>query len=197
VIGDSVENLIPFGATENAPVVKKDTLEEESGEMPVVDWLGLVFDHNETEVNTPPTTTESQPLTPKLEWLRMILGYQEFLRNGLPTEPTIIPTTTQPTVNRHQQWQDARAISMMLGSPVEDEKRDAYAVEKTKINWTKLMAEPLDNYKQSIPVENHVDDQFQSNELAGDMLEAPAQKRLILPASYMKNKDQWYGENEM
>jgi len=260
VIEGSVENLIPFGASEKSPVVKKESANEEQlknegnlTSLSVIDWFGMVLNHElgsqtpqtyEDEPKT--TTTEASPsLNTKLDWLQMILNHQRIMgqsqensmgqqqensmeqrqrnpmeqgqrnpmeqQQGNPMEQQFnvqreqnrdVVEDVQEQVapssifdSKYQQWQNARNLANQQWIPTEPQKQDQYsAAIKSKTNWSKLLAEPVEDYKQYIPADNTV--QWRSGELNSEMIDN-AQKQLLIPSTFMKNKEQWFGESEM
>jgi len=98
---------------------------------------------------------------------------------------------------RYQQWQNARKMATHWFNTEQQPKQDQYsAAEKSKLNWNKLLAEPvLEDYKQYIPADNTV--QWSSNEMPPSDMIDHAQKQLLIPSNFMKNKEQWFGESEI
>lgn len=203
VIEGSVENLIPFGS-EKSSVVKKESATEEiqktqedETDVPILDWFGMVPDMNETSTQAPEI--------PNLDWLKMILNHQRIM-NQQEVQPSTVevveddfkPAQTSNFASKYQQWQAAKNLATNWFEPP-IQKGDQYSsAQKSKLNWSKILAEPLneDNKQQyNIPFDNAV--QWSSNEVTNnDMLDVE-QKQVMIPPIFLKNKEQWFGESEM
>lgn len=207
--------MIPFGASEKPETKKADEeppKQQENG-FSVVDWFGLMFNHNlpestnklaEPEPTTVSTTTSEQPTRDaNLGFLQMALNQQRLMLsqdNSQPIQQVEPARMEQPTEGagtfaaRYQQWLEARNMGQWMNT--EPVKQDPYAAaQKSKLSWSKLMAEPIsEDYKQYIPADNTV--QWSSNEVSSDIIDL-AQKALLIPSNVMKNKEQWFGESDM
>ena len=204
VVEGSVENLIPFGA-DKPTVVKKDSpvvvvpaKKEEAG-LAVIDWFALAFNQDLTNQTpsadfVPVTTTNTPEQPPKLDWLQMYQSRQQ----QQPMEE-VVEDSAPSFASRYQQWQMSRNMATSGINPEEltqPQKQDQYsAAIKSKLNWNKLLAEPVDDYKQYVPTDNFV--QWSSNEMpSSDMIDI-AQKQLLIPSNFAKDKEQWFGQTDM
>jgi hypothetical protein len=202
--------LIPFGVPKSS-VVKKESTNEEAppqtneSTLSVVDWFDLMFSNSTTSADqTPVTTTETSMEDTQLDWLQMILNHQKMMNQMPPQQPQTEvvmnprPETPDSFASKYQQWQEARQLSAQwYNLEPQQQKQDQYsAAQKSKLNWSKLMAEPVEeNYKQYIPSDNTV--QWSSNEMPPTEMVDNSQKQLMIPSTFMKNKEQWFGESEM
>jgi hypothetical protein len=226
VIEGSVENLIPFGASEKSQVVKKESATEEQPQnegnvtgLSVVDWFGMVFNHDlgnqtSTPIEETTTTTIEPSHDSNLEWLQMILNHQCLMsqpqenqmgqqvnmqqeQNDDLVEDNVQEEVAPSSVfaSKYQQWQNARNLATQQWIPSEPQKQDQYAsAVKSKLSWSKLLAEPVEDYKRYTPADNTV--QWSSGELNSEMIDN-SQKQLFIPSAIMKNKQQWFDESEM
>lgn len=200
--------MIPFGASEKPSVVKKESANEEpetknqenDNGLSVIDWFGMVFNHELTSSTTevPQPTTEAPMQNAKLDYLQMMLNQQRQMTQQNQQQPMEeIKPVESPFAARYQQWQDARQIAThWFNSDLQQQKQDQYSSSvKSKLNWDKLLAEPVEDYKQYIPVDNTV--QWSSNEVIPNEMIDNTQKQLIIPSNFMKNKEQWFGESDI
>ncbi|KAI6210807.1 hypothetical protein M3Y96_00367300 [Aphelenchoides besseyi] len=201
IVEGSVENLIPFGAVEEkSESVKKDAPEQQDT-MPVVDWLSLVLNEDLGKpVEEPTTTTAVSEKIVKLEWLKAALNYESFLRYGLPTTTTTEASTTTVAVPKETDrlhWPIARQLAAhLLGRTMIDvmEKEDQHSILKNKFRWSKLNAEPVENFERYVPTNNAV--QWSSAE--AENVNAPAIGiPNEVPSNSIKNKEQWFVDEEM
>lgn len=203
VIEGSVENLIPFGADKTG-VVKKESatpkIDDTETGLPLVDWFGMVLTPDISNTSTEvPVEVETTSIIPNLGWLQMVLNHQRIM-NQQQVQPSNVEDEFKPVESsnfdsKYQQWQAAKNLATNWFEP-EPQKADQYSVaKKSKFSWSKMLAEPLDNYKQYIPLDNAV--QWSSNEVTSNDMIDIGQKQEMMPPVFVKNKEQWFGESEI